>query len=86
MRWRNEVRRVEMERYELMWLIGEFGKHEMENEAHKKKFVDDFREIYPTEPLPKHLADEFSLPTALSTLVMEIIELRSEIDLLKARK
>jgi len=73
-----------VERYTLDYLISEFGRHVVKAEDDRKKCIADLKEH--GAELPEWLMNDFCLPRALSSLVSEIIELRAEIELLKADK
>lgn len=50
---------------------------------HQLNIRTKFKIENPGVDLPEHMDDDFNLPCALSTLVMEIVELRAEIEMLK---
>jgi len=70
-----------MDRYGLDYLIGEFGRHVLKAEEDRRKCVEDLEE-HGVE-LPDWLKNDFCLPRALSTLVIEVLELRAEIERIK---
>ncbi len=68
-----------VERYTLDYLVGEFGKHVEVTEDNRIRMIDKFFKENPGKPLPEYMRDEFSLPRALATLVMEIVELKGRV-------
>jgi len=53
-----------------------FLDHASESKKCKESDIINFKENYPDEPLPEHLINAFSLPTALAVMCAEIIRLR----------
>lgn len=61
--------------YTLKFLVETFSRHAIEAEKGKKKFIKEFKENYPDEPLPEHVKDDFNLPEALACICMEIMRI-----------
>jgi len=70
-----------VERYSLDYMVGEFGKHVAKAVGDRERCIKDLEEH--GAELPEWLRDDFCLPRALASLVMEAVELRAEIERMK---
>ena len=65
--------------YEIESLIKTFSEHAVSAEEIRRKMLEEFKINYPDEPIPDHMKDGFSLPTALCRMCEEIRNLKEKI-------
>ena len=53
-----------------------FLQHAEKDAKDNQEWIKAFLNNYPGEPIPEHLADDFSLPKALAHICSEIINLK----------
>lgn len=67
-----------MTKYTLESLIKTFSEHAFETEEARKKYMKQFKEDYPNEPLPDYMLKDFNLPLAFVCICEELLKLREK--------
>lgn len=65
-----------MEKYTLEFLKEKFIQHGKETKINNEKFIKDFEENNPGEPLPNYMTEDFNFPDALACICDEILRLK----------
>jgi hypothetical protein len=62
--------------YSLEFLRDKFAEDAVKADEQQKELIKKFQENHPGEPLMEYLANDFSLPIALKSIVDELINLK----------